>query len=218
MERSSNHCTFGEVESKPEDSGFKSPLQRPEHKVQEEAPEMGLTSVRWLARNHSFLCALSLVGLLFPPLYPCHGQIDPLALGRADPLCWESSSTLLLEMRKPRIADTVSGFWDFMIYLKSSDESKHAALFWVLAQMFWDIYVDCMISRTHGLGRRRFIDDEKELTALHAQISGRSHVEGQRVNEEKEFVQDWVGIQVYRSGPGITHGKLTKNMGVKRAT
>ncbi|GCB67602.1 hypothetical protein scyTo_0008087 [Scyliorhinus torazame] len=181
---------------------------------------MGPTSIRRLMSNHSFICALFLVELLFPPLYSCHGQIDPLALGRADPLCWESSSGLLLEMRKPRIADTVSGFWDFMIYLKSSDEAKHAALFWVLAQIFWDIYVDCMISRTHGLGRRRFVEDEKELTALHAQISGRSHVEGQRVKdaEEKEFVQGWIGIQVYRSGPGIMQSRLAKNMGLKTAS
>eukprot|EP00061_Rhincodon_typus_P018050 g47050.t1 len=122
--------------------------------------------------NHSLMATLFLMGLLFPPSYSCYGQIDPLALGWANPQCWESSSALLLEMRKPRIADTVSGFWDFMIYLKSSDESKHAALFWVLAQLFWDIYVDCMVSRTHGLGRRRFTDNEKELTALHTQISG----------------------------------------------
>ncbi|XP_067842982.1 protein FAM237A-like [Heptranchias perlo] len=181
---------------------------------------MGLTSKRRLVWNHSLMGTLFLVGLLFPPLYSCHGQIDPLALGRADPQCWESSSALLLEMRKPRIADTVSGFWDFMIYLKSSDESKHAVLFWVLAQLFWDIYVDCMISRTHGLGRRRFIEDDQELTALHAQISGRSFVDGQKVNDpkEKEFVQDWVGIQVYRSGPGIMQSRIAKNMGFKRAS
>ncbi|XP_032879369.1 protein FAM237A [Amblyraja radiata] len=108
--------------------------------------------------------------MLLPPLHSCRGQIDPLTLGRPNPQCWESSSALLLELRKPRIADTVSGFWDFMIYLKSSEESKHASLFWVLAQLFWDIYVDCMISRTHGLGRRRFVEDKKELTSTHLDL------------------------------------------------
>uniref|UniRef100_A0A668AMZ1 Family with sequence similarity 237 member A n=1 Tax=Myripristis murdjan TaxID=586833 RepID=A0A668AMZ1_9TELE len=83
------------------------------------------------------------------------GQIDPLASYRADPQCWDSSSALLLEMRSPRIADTVPAFWDLMIFLKSSDNRKHTALFWDLAQVFWDIYVDCVLSRTHGLGRRQ---------------------------------------------------------------
>ncbi|GCC36909.1 hypothetical protein chiPu_0015409 [Chiloscyllium punctatum] len=182
--------------------------------------KMGPTSVRRPVWNHSLIAALFLMGLLFPCTCSCHGQIDPLTLGRANPQCWESSSALLLEMRKPRIADSVSGFWDFMIYLKSSDESKHAALFWVLAQLFWDIYVDCMVSRTHGLGRRRFTDDEKELTALHTQISGRSYVEGGWVSDarEKEVVQDWVGIQVYRSGHGILQNRIAKSMGLKRAS
>uniref|UniRef100_A0A4W3H0Q1 Family with sequence similarity 237 member A n=1 Tax=Callorhinchus milii TaxID=7868 RepID=A0A4W3H0Q1_CALMI len=126
-----------------------------------------------LGWNHSLMGTLFLLGLLITSPHSCHGHIDPLALGRADPQCWESSSALLLEMRKPRIADTVTGFWDFMIYLKSSDDSKHIGLFWVLAQRFWDIYVDCMVSRTHGLGRRSFIEDEQHITALHSQITGK---------------------------------------------
>uniref|UniRef100_H3A0U2 Family with sequence similarity 237 member A n=1 Tax=Latimeria chalumnae TaxID=7897 RepID=H3A0U2_LATCH len=96
----------------------------------------------------------------------------PLALSRADPQCWETSSALLLEMRKPRISDTVTGFWDFMIYLKSSDNIKHGTLFWDLAQLFWDIYVDCVLSRTHGLGRRQLNKNEQEATALHLEIRG----------------------------------------------
>ncbi|CAO2624792.1 Protein FAM237A [Lemmus lemmus] len=81
---------------------------------------------------------------------------------------------LLLEMRKPRVSNTVSGFWDFMIYLKSSENLKHGALFWDLAQLFWDIYVDCVLSRTHGLGRRELAGEEKKeekiSTVLHSGI------------------------------------------------
>lgn len=68
---------------------------------------------------------------------------------------------LLLEMRKPHVSNTVSDFWDFMIYLKSSENLKHGALFWDLAQLFWDIYVDCVLSRNHGLGRRELAGEEK---------------------------------------------------------
>ncbi|KAL3056289.1 hypothetical protein OYC64_018893 [Pagothenia borchgrevinki] len=100
-----------------------------------------------------------------PPLQghrPEHG--DPLAVPRSDPQCWDSSSALLLEMRSPRIADTVPGFWDMMLVLRSSENGKHTALFWDLARVFWDLYLDCVLSRSHGLGRRH-------IPALHSLIS-----------------------------------------------
>ncbi|XP_048472969.1 protein FAM237A-like isoform X2 [Rhincodon typus] len=82
---------------------------------------------------------------------------DPMSLGEIDPQCWESSSLALVEMKKLRFAETVSGLWDFMIYLKLSEKPKHSALFIDLAQLFWDIYVDCVLSRSHGLGRRQIV-------------------------------------------------------------
>lgn len=82
------------------------------------------------------------------------GQVDPLAVPRANLRCWDSSSALLLEMRSPRIADSVPAFWDLMVFLKASGNSKHAALFWDLAGLFWDLYLDCVLSRSHGMGRR----------------------------------------------------------------
>lgn len=89
------------------------------------------------------------------------GQVDPLTAHRSNPQCWDSSSALLLEMRSPRIADTVPAFWDLMVFLRASDNSKHTALFWDLARVFWDLYVDCVLSRSHGLGRRH-------VTAVHS--------------------------------------------------
>uniref|UniRef100_A0A4W4FH23 Family with sequence similarity 237 member A n=1 Tax=Electrophorus electricus TaxID=8005 RepID=A0A4W4FH23_ELEEL len=94
------------------------------------------------------------------------GQVDPLSLSRVDPQCWGSSSALLLELRTPRLADTVPAFWDMMAFLKSSDDGKHGALFWDLAQVFWDIYVDCVLSRSHGLGRRHLSHPKQRITTL----------------------------------------------------
>ncbi|XP_063284664.1 protein FAM237A [Pelobates fuscus] len=116
-------------------------------------------------------CIVLFLGIFGIQTMYCHGQIDPLALGRADPQCWETSTAILLEMKKPRIADSVSGFWDFMIYLKSSENVKHGVLFWDLAQLFWDIYVDCVLSRTHGLGRRQLDEEEKKITNMISQFT-----------------------------------------------
>lgn len=91
-------------------------------------------------------------------------QVDPLTVPRSNPQCWDSSSALLLEMRSPRIADTVPAFWDLMEFLRGSENDKHTALFWDLARVFWDLYLDCVMARSHGLGRRH-------VTAVHSLIT-----------------------------------------------
>jgi len=96
---------------------------------------------------------------------PAH--VDPLTVHVANPQCWDSSAALLLEMRSPRIADTVPAFWDMMGFLRSSDNSKHKALFWDLARVFWDLYLDCVLSKSHGLGRRHTRYTPASLTVSH---------------------------------------------------
>ncbi|KAJ8411620.1 hypothetical protein AAFF_G00164280 [Aldrovandia affinis] len=81
----------------------------------------------------------------------------PGGLGEIDPQCWDSSSLALIEMKRLRVAGTVSGLWDLMIYLKLSQHQKHNDLFLDLAQLFWEMYVDCVLSRSHGLGRRYIV-------------------------------------------------------------
>ncbi|XP_034741946.1 protein FAM237A-like [Etheostoma cragini] len=105
----------------------------------------------------SCMCAVQLQGQK-PP------HADPLTAHRSNPQCWDSSSALLLEMRSPKIADTVPDFWDMMVFLRSSDNSKHKALFWDLVRVFWDLYLDCVLSRSHGMGRRH-------ITALQSLIT-----------------------------------------------
>ncbi|XP_042281354.1 protein FAM237A-like [Thunnus albacares] len=117
------------------------------------------------------------------------GQVDPLTAHRANPQCWDSSSALLLEMRSPRIADTVPAFWDLMVFLRSSDNNKHTELFWDLARLFWDIYVDCVLSRSHGLGRRH-------ITAVHSLITDKSF----KFNSSGAYLWAWLSVRVRRSG------------------
>ncbi|XP_012380446.1 protein FAM237A [Dasypus novemcinctus] len=163
-------------------------------------------------RSPSLTCSLLIVGMccVFP--FFCHSQTDLLALNQADPQCWESSSVLLLEMWKPRISNTVSGFWDFMIYLKSSENLKHGALFWDLAQLFWDIYVDCVLSRNHGLGRRQ-LDGEEEHTGR--KQGAYSQLLKTTFLKKKEMIEDLISMYVRKSGSGFI-GKMTSGLEIKR--
>ncbi|XP_028289438.1 protein FAM237A-like [Parambassis ranga] len=117
------------------------------------------------------------------------GQVDPLTAHRANPQCWDASSVVLLEMRSPRIADTVPAFWELMESLRSSDNSKHTALFWDLARVFWDLYLDCVLSRSHGLGRRH-------ITAVHSLITDKSF----RFNSSGTNSRAWLSLRVRRRG------------------
>ncbi|KAK2849977.1 hypothetical protein Q7C36_008760 [Tachysurus vachellii] len=130
------------------------------------------------------------------------GHVDPLTLSRADPRCWESASVVLLEMRTPRIAHTVPDFWDLMVFLKASDNRKHGALFWDLAQVFWDLYVDCIRSRNHGLGRRHSIRTKRRLTVARSLSADKSFVQESQnhFSNLKEFTQAWFQIQVQQDG------------------
>ncbi|KAM4024400.1 protein FAM237A isoform 1-T2 [Anomaloglossus baeobatrachus] len=143
-------------------------------------------------------CSLLFLGIVCLHTTCCNGQVDPLALGRADPQCWETSTVNLLEIQKPRIADSVAGFWDIMIYLKSSDNDNHGKLFWELAQLFWDIYVDCVLSRTHGLGRRQLNEEGKKITNFVSQFISKTFSHNRRsvLPDQKELIQQLIGIQI----------------------
>uniref|UniRef100_A0A8C9EKW5 Family with sequence similarity 237 member B n=1 Tax=Pavo cristatus TaxID=9049 RepID=A0A8C9EKW5_PAVCR len=93
-------------------------------------------------------------------LHLVHANLDylkeaPASLGQIDHQCWEVSSHGLVEMKKLKVADPVIALWDFMLFLKESPKPKHNELFNDLAQNFWDMYVDCVLSRSHGMGRRQ---------------------------------------------------------------
>ncbi|XP_003785050.1 protein FAM237A [Otolemur garnettii] len=155
-------------------------------------------------RPLSLTCSLLIVGMCCVSPSFCHSQTDLLALNQADPQCWESSSILLLEMWKPRISNTVLGFWDFMIYLKSSENLKHGALFWDLSQLFWDIYVDCVLSRNHGLGRRQLATEEEKISAAQSQSTGsKQGIYSQLLRtpslKKKELIEDLISMHVRKS-------------------
>lgn len=90
----------------------------------------------------------------------------PGSLGEINGECWDASSLAVIQARKLRVADTVSGLWNFMTYLRGSHQPKHQDMFMELAQVFWERYVDCVLSRAHGLGRRANASRQENFKVL----------------------------------------------------
>ncbi|KAF6361428.1 family with sequence similarity 237 member A [Rhinolophus ferrumequinum] len=171
-------------------------------------------------RPLSLTCSLLIVGMFCVSPVFCDSQTDVLALKKANPQCWESSSAFLLKMQKPKISNTVSDFWDFMTYLKSSENSKHKALFWELSQRFLDIYVDCVLSKNHGLGKRHLAGKEEKISAVHPQHTGRkqgAYSQQLRIpsGKKKELIENLLSMHLHRSEPKFA-GKVTSGLEKKR--
>ncbi|OPJ90200.1 hypothetical protein AV530_014798 [Patagioenas fasciata monilis] len=92
--------------------------------------------------------------------------------------------------------------------------------YWILAQIFWDIYVDCMLSRTHGLGRRQLAEAEQKIATLPSQFTGRnqgmfSRIQRSPVLKKKESLKDLTSIHVHTSRSTLL-GKIVGELGKKR--
>ncbi|KAM9405103.1 protein FAM237B-like [Salvelinus alpinus] len=88
------------------------------------------------------------------------GNLDEINSG-----CWDSSCLTMIQTRRLRLADSRGALWDFMTYLRASQRQKHNELFLELTQ-HWAMYVDCMLSRAHGLGKRGFTTTLSELRVM----------------------------------------------------
>ncbi|XP_028834198.1 protein FAM237A-like [Denticeps clupeoides] len=76
------------------------------------------------------------------------------SLGEMNRECWDAASLTVIRSRKLRLGESVDELWDFMTYLRTQPQETHHELFMELAQFFWERYVDCVLARAHGLGKR----------------------------------------------------------------
>ncbi|KFQ17636.1 hypothetical protein N331_01938, partial [Merops nubicus] len=124
----------------------------------------------WKRRWYLQLSCIFILNLAYASLD--YQKEPPASLGEIDHQCWEMSSHRLVEMKKLKVADTVTDLWDFMMFLKESSNPKHNELFNDLSQNFWDMYVDCVLSKFHGMGRRQLMSPKYSSTDSHTTSEG----------------------------------------------
>lgn len=94
-------------------------------------------------------------------------SVAPGNLDEIDPDCWDSWTSLaVIQTRRLRLAESRGALWDLITYLRPSQRQKHNELFLEFAQHFWAMYVNCMLSRAHGLWKRCFTTTLSELRVM----------------------------------------------------
>lgn len=119
-------------------------------------PGLVLRSVFVLALVTSSCCFVTAPGaMLSPESLAGVGSAPPGGLAEINIDCWDAASLALVESQRMHAVDGMAALWDFMTRLSASPQPQHQELFMKIARAFWKRYVKCVLSRTHGLGRRR---------------------------------------------------------------
>ncbi|XP_037008345.2 protein FAM237B [Artibeus jamaicensis] len=66
---------------------------------------------------------------------------------------WDTCSLTLVDLRELKIEHNVDALCNFMLFLQKSQWPRQYNVFLSTAQDFRNIYVDCLLSRSHGRGR-----------------------------------------------------------------
>ncbi|XP_051709323.2 protein FAM237B [Oryctolagus cuniculus] len=104
------------------------------------------------------LSCVLLLGLAGADLELQKGVLAGVSPGMAEDVdlqCWTACSLTLIDLKELKIERSVGAFWNFMLFLQKSPRPGHYSVFLNIAQDFWDMYIDCLLSRSHGMGRRQ---------------------------------------------------------------
>ncbi|KAM8769934.1 protein FAM237B [Rhynchonycteris naso] len=82
-------------------------------------------------------------------------SVSPGIMEDIDLQCWNACSLTLIDLKELKMQHNANAFWNFMLFLQKSQQLRHYNVFLSIAQDFWDMYVDCLLLRSHGIGRRQ---------------------------------------------------------------
>ncbi|XP_055973919.1 protein FAM237B [Sorex fumeus] len=116
---------------------------------------MGSAIRRWFYLPLSSLILVSLIQADFEFQKGVLSSISPGITEDIDLQCWNTCSLTLIDLKELKIEHSVDALWNFMLFLQKSQRPRHYSVFLSIAQDFWDMYVDCLLSRSHGMGRRQ---------------------------------------------------------------
>nr|XP_035972392.1 protein FAM237B [Halichoerus grypus] len=116
---------------------------------------MGFVTRRWFYLPLGCMMLINLINADFEFQKGVLASISPGITEDIDFQCWNACSLTMIDLKELKIQHNVDVFWNFMSFLQKSQRPRHYNVFLSIAQDFWDMYVDCLLSRSHGMGRRQ---------------------------------------------------------------
>ncbi|KAM6152615.1 protein FAM237B [Erethizon dorsatum] len=116
---------------------------------------MGSATRRWFYLALGCIVLVSLVGADFQFQEGVLAGLSPTFTADLDPQCWNTCSLTLMDLKELKVEHSADAFWNFMLFLQKSQRPGHYEVFLSMAQGFWDLYVNCLLSRSRGTGRRQ---------------------------------------------------------------
>ncbi|KFO21187.1 protein FAM237B-like [Fukomys damarensis] len=115
---------------------------------------MGSATRRWFYLPVGCLVLISLVNADLEFQKGVLAHLNPDIVPYMHPQCWNTCSLTLLDLSQLKTERSAEAFWEVMLFLQKSGVPGHYEVFTNIAQNFWNMYIDCLISYSHGLGRR----------------------------------------------------------------
>ncbi|XP_054093306.1 protein FAM237B isoform X2 [Callithrix jacchus] len=125
--------------------------------------EMSFAARRWFYLQLGCMMLINLVNADFKFQKGVLASISPGITKDIDLQCWKACSLTLIDLKELKIEHNVDAFWNFMLFLQKSQWPGHYNVFLNIAQDFWDMYVDCLLSRSHGMGRRQVMSPKYNI-------------------------------------------------------
>lgn len=115
---------------------------------------MDFATRRWFCLPLGCMVLINLINADFEFQKGVLASASPGITEDIDLQCWNACSLTLIDFRELKIEYSVDAFWNFMLFLQKFQRPRYYNVFLSIAQDFWDMYVDCLLSRSHGMGRR----------------------------------------------------------------
>nr|XP_058931008.1 protein FAM237B isoform X2 [Kogia breviceps] len=149
-------CSRKVVRSRPRPSreGSVRRTSHPDVRLRRLRENMDFATRRWFYLPLGCMMLINLIHADFEFQKGVLASNSPGIMEDIDLQCWNACSLTLIDLKEIKIEHTVDSFWNFMLFLQKSQRPRHYNVFLSIAQDFWDMYVDCLLSRSHGMGRR----------------------------------------------------------------
>ncbi|XP_028009821.2 protein FAM237B [Eptesicus fuscus] len=116
---------------------------------------MDFATRRWFCLPLGCMVLINLINADFEFQKGVLASASPGITEDIDLQCWNACSLTLIAFRELKIEYNVDAFWNFMLFLQKFQRPRYYNVFLSIAQDFWNMYVDCLLSRSHGMGRRQ---------------------------------------------------------------